>query len=130
MCKGLDQLLSDCLIMPSSSMYSNSALAICCRSGASRRGRAEAGGPRVWIWLVVVCLTSECLYTGRVMSGYSRRREWKCSEVSCFTYTGLMMPVFVPNPCTVRVVVVSISRRFFFLCRLIVHSYQGNQLPR
>jgi hypothetical protein len=59
--------------VPSRNIASNSALAIASRSGASRHGRQETGGPGiVRMWWTVLWRTSRCTPVGRVRSGNSK----------------------------------------------------------
>ena len=54
---GEDQALDEGRTIPSFNICSNTILTTCRRSGARYLGRADTGGPVVWMWWVMLCVT-------------------------------------------------------------------------
>ena len=68
MCRGEDHWLLERRMMPISSIFWNSSLAICNLSGGSRRARACTGGPLVVMNSCTPCLGEGLVNEGVVMS--------------------------------------------------------------
>ena len=66
--------------MPSSTMWSNSCLAMSRHSGGSQRGQACTGGPVLAMWCKAERFTGVSFGTGEVSEGNSWSRAVNCSS--------------------------------------------------